>query len=29
MLHSGGTPALFAYEAELRAHLTKRGIDLP
>ena len=29
MLHSGGTPALFAYEAELRAHLTKRGVDLP
>ncbi|MDA1091751.1 MAG: D-cysteine desulfhydrase family protein [Acidobacteria bacterium] len=25
MLHSGGTPALFAYEPELRAHLTKRG----
>ncbi len=29
MLHSGGTPALFAYERELRAHLTKRGVVLP
>jgi D-cysteine desulfhydrase len=29
MLHSGGTPALFAYHKEIRAHLTKRGVDLP
>ncbi len=28
MLHSGGTPALFAYHAELRAHLVRRGVDL-
>ena len=25
MLHSGGTPALFAYHEEIRAHLVKRG----
>jgi D-cysteine desulfhydrase len=29
MLHSGGTPALFAYHAELRAHLAKRGVAVP
>lgn len=29
MLHSGGTPALFAYHAELRAHLEKRGVAVP
>ena len=29
MLHSGGTPALFAYHKELRAHLMKRGVDVP
>ena len=29
MLHSGGTPALFAYHEELRAHLMKRGVDVP
>lgn len=29
MLHSGGTPALFAYHEEIRAHLVKRGIDVP
>jgi D-cysteine desulfhydrase len=29
MLHSGGTPALFAYHAEIRARLAKRGVDLP
>ena len=29
MVHSGGTPALFAYAPELRAHLAKRGVDLP
>jgi 1-aminocyclopropane-1-carboxylate deaminase/D-cysteine desulfhydrase-like pyridoxal-dependent ACC family enzyme len=28
MLHSGGTPALFAYHAEIRAHLMKRGVEL-
>ena len=28
MLHSGGTPALFAYHAEIRAHLVKRGVDV-
>ncbi|MEO6888586.1 MAG: D-cysteine desulfhydrase family protein [Ktedonobacteraceae bacterium] len=26
LLHSGGTPALFAYHAEIRAHLRKRGV---
>jgi D-cysteine desulfhydrase len=26
MLHSGGTPALFAYHDEIRAHLIRRGI---
>jgi D-cysteine desulfhydrase len=26
LLHSGGTPALFAYHAEMKAHLSKRGI---
>jgi len=26
LLHSGGTPALFAYHAEIRAHLSKRGV---
>ena len=29
MLHSGGTPALFAYHEEIRAHLVKRGVDVP
>ena len=29
MLHSGGTPALFAYHQEIRAHLVKRGVQLP
>ena len=29
MLHSGGSPALFAYQAELRAHLERRGRPLP
>ena len=29
MLHSGGAPALFAYHEEIRAHLLKRGIDVP
>jgi D-cysteine desulfhydrase len=29
MVHSGGTPALFAYHAELRAHLARRGVELP
>jgi len=29
MVHSGGTLALFAYAPELRAHLAKRGVDLP
>ena len=29
MLHSGGTPALFAYHEEIRAHLAKRGIEIP
>ena len=28
MLHSGGTPALFAYHEELHAHLVKRGVNL-
>ena len=28
LLHSGGTPALFAYQTEIRAHLIKRGISL-
>ena len=27
LLHSGGTPALFAYHAELKAHLSKRGVS--
>ncbi|HEX7736840.1 MAG TPA: D-cysteine desulfhydrase family protein [Ktedonobacteraceae bacterium] len=27
-LHSGGTPALFAYHEEIRAHLSKRGISI-
>jgi D-cysteine desulfhydrase family pyridoxal phosphate-dependent enzyme len=26
-LHSGGTPALFAYHAEIRDHLSKRGVS--
>jgi len=26
LLHSGGSPALFAYHAEIKAHLRKRGI---
>ena len=26
VLHSGGTPALFAYHEEIKAHLLKRGI---
>ncbi len=26
LLHSGGTPALFAYHAEMKAHLSKRGV---
>lgn len=26
LLHSGGVPALFAYHAEIKAHLIKRGI---
>lgn len=26
LLHSGGTPALFAYHAEIKAHLSKRGV---
>ena len=29
MLHSGGAPALFAYHEEIRAHLEKRGVELP
>jgi len=29
MLHSGGTPALFAYHEEIRAHLVKRGVEVP
>lgn len=29
MLHSGGAPALFAYHEEIRAHLVKRGVDVP
>ena len=29
MLHSGGTPALFAYHEEIRAHLLKRGVEVP
>ncbi len=29
MLHSGGAPALFAYHEEIRAHLLKRGVDVP
>ena len=28
LLHSGGTPALFAYHAEIKAHLSKRGADV-
>ena len=28
MLHSGGTPALFAYHEEIRAHLVKRGVEV-
>jgi D-cysteine desulfhydrase len=27
LLHSGGTPALFAYSAEIKAHLSKRGVS--
>ena len=27
LLHSGGTPALFTYHAEIRAHLSKRGVS--
>jgi D-cysteine desulfhydrase family pyridoxal phosphate-dependent enzyme len=27
LLHSGGTPALFAYHAEIEAHLSKRGVS--
>jgi len=26
LLHSGGTPALFAYHGEIKAHLSKRGV---
>jgi 1-aminocyclopropane-1-carboxylate deaminase/D-cysteine desulfhydrase-like pyridoxal-dependent ACC family enzyme len=26
LLHSGGTPALFAYHTEIKAHLSKRGV---
>jgi len=26
LLHSGGVPALFAYQAEIKAHLIKRGL---
>jgi D-cysteine desulfhydrase len=26
LLHSGGTPALFAYHAEIKAHLSERGV---
>ena len=26
LLHSGGTPALFAYHAEIKAHLSKHGV---
>lgn len=26
LLHSGGTPALFAYHEEIKAHLSKRGV---
>jgi D-cysteine desulfhydrase len=26
LLHSGGTPALFAYSEEIKAHLSKRGV---
>lgn len=28
LLHSGGAPALFAYHAELKAHLRKRGVSI-
>jgi len=28
MLHSGGTPALFAYHEAIRAHLEKRGVSI-
>jgi len=28
VLHSGGVPALFAYHAEIKAHLEKRGISI-
>ena len=28
MLHSGGTPALFAYHGAIRAHLEKRGVSI-
>src|SRR5438309_10826061 len=27
LLHSGGIPALFAYHAEIRAHLSMRGVS--
>ena|SRR5215472_405768 len=27
LLHSGGTPALFAYHGEIQAHLSKRGVS--
>ncbi len=27
LLHSGGTPALFSYHAEIKAHLSKRGVS--
>ena len=27
LLHSGGTPALFAYHAEIKAHLSKRSVS--
>ncbi len=28
MLHSGGTPALFAYHAAIQAHLERRGVSI-
>jgi D-cysteine desulfhydrase len=28
ILHSGGTPALFAYQTEIKAHLSKRGVSV-
>lgn len=29
LLHSGGTPSLFAYHAEIKAHLEKHGVPVP